>query len=83
MYYDTHDRDKGVNSVEKRLVAIRLFLQMLNWGFRFELIKEMDDGGELIGRGLARRVIGASLAMRTHVSTHRAKRQEQTAARSM
>ena len=66
MYYDTHDRDEGVNSVEKCLVAIRLFLQMLYWSFRFELIKELGGGGELIGRGLARRVVGASLAMKTH-----------------
>jgi hypothetical protein len=67
MYYDTHDRDEGVDGVEKCLVAIRLFLQMFNWSFRIELIKEMGDGGELIGRGLTRRVVGASLVVKTHV----------------
>jgi len=30
MYNDTHDRDEGINGIEKGLVAICLFLQMLN-----------------------------------------------------
>lgn len=40
------DRDESVNSIEKCLVAIRLFLQMLDWSFRFELVKEMGNGGK-------------------------------------
>lgn len=50
---DTHDRYEGIDSIEKCLVAIHLFLQMLNGSFGFELIEETGDGGELIRRGLA------------------------------
>lgn len=60
--YDTYDRYEGIDSVEKCLVAIHFFLQMLNGSFCFELIEEMGDGGELICRGLARGVIGARFA---------------------
>ena len=68
MYYDTHDRNEGVDGVEKRLVAIILFLHMLNWSFCINFIKEMGDGSELVGSELARRVVGASvrLAVKTH-----------------
>ena len=61
MYYDTYDRDEGVNCVEKCSVAIRLFLQMLNWSFRFKVIKETRAR-----RGWAERTFG----MRTH-AVHR------------
>jgi hypothetical protein len=65
--YDTHDRYDGIDSVEKCLVAIHLLLQMLNGSFRFELIEKTGDGGELICRGLARRIVGARFA---HVRAH-------------
>jgi hypothetical protein len=47
----THDGDEGVDGVEQCLVAVGLFLQVLDGRLELELVEEMGDGGELVVRG--------------------------------